>query len=104
MKMLQNQLSPSCSVHVKLPKLAAGEQEPLQAVADQFQLQVIQFQKLKKKFHTKKIPPMQVRGSAGEHSEAKGGLYDVSNRERMRLTEFEVNLNIEPSLKFEYQS
>ena len=33
---------------------------------------------------------MQVRGSAGEHSEAKGGLYDVSNRERMGLTEFEV--------------
>jgi len=58
------------SVHVKLPKLAAGGQEPLQAVADQFQLQV--------------------RGSAGEHSEAKGGLYDVSNRERMGLTEFEA--------------
>ena len=30
-----------CSVHVKLPKLAAGGQEPLQAVADQFQLQVL---------------------------------------------------------------
>ena len=28
------------SVHVKLPKLAAGGQEQLQAVADQFQLQV----------------------------------------------------------------
>ena len=45
-------------------------QAPLQAVADQFQLQV--------------------RGSAGEHSEAVGGLYDVSNRERMGLTEFQV--------------
>lgn len=33
---------------------------------------------------------MQVRGSAGEHSEAVGGLYDVSNRERMGLTEFQV--------------
>ena len=31
-----------------------------------------------------------MRGSAGEHSEAVGGLYDVSNRERMGLTEFEV--------------
>lgn len=58
------------SVHIKLPKLAAGGQEPLQAVADKFQLQV--------------------RGSAGEHSEAKGGLYDVSNRERMGLTEYDA--------------
>ena len=32
----------------------------------------------------------QVRGSAGEHSEAVGGLYDISNRERMGLTEFEA--------------
>ena len=31
-----------------------------------------------------------VRGSAGEHSEAVGGLYDISNRERMGLTEFEA--------------
>jgi len=58
------------SVHVKLPKLAAGGQEQLQSVADQFQLQV--------------------RGSAGEHSEAKDGLYDISNRERMGLTEFQA--------------
>ena len=48
-------------------------QAPLQAVADQFQLQV--------------------RGSAGEHSEAVGGLYDVSNRERMGLTEFQAHDN-----------
>ena len=33
---------------------------------------------------------LQVRGSAGEHSEAVGGLYDVSNRERMGLTEFQA--------------
>ena len=32
----------------------------------------------------------QVRGSAGEHSEAAGGLYDISNRERMGLTEFQA--------------
>ena len=52
------------------PVLTSYWQAPLQAVADQFQLQV--------------------RGSAGEHSEAVGGLYDVSNRERMGLTEFQV--------------
>ncbi len=33
---------------------------------------------------------MQVRGSAGEHSEAAGGLYDISNKERMGLTEYEA--------------
>ena len=32
----------------------------------------------------------QVRGSSGEHSEAKDGLYDVSNRERMGITEYEA--------------
>ena len=58
------------SVHVRLPRLAAGGAEQLQAVAEQFQLQV--------------------RGSAGEHSQAVGGLYDVSNRERMGLTEFQA--------------
>ncbi|PAA48667.1 hypothetical protein BOX15_Mlig028863g1 [Macrostomum lignano] len=58
------------SVHIKLPRLSAGGQEALQRVADRFQLQV--------------------RGSAGEHSEAVGGLYDISNKERMGLTEFEA--------------
>uniref|UniRef100_A0A0K2TDU9 arginine kinase n=1 Tax=Lepeophtheirus salmonis TaxID=72036 RepID=A0A0K2TDU9_LEPSM len=31
-----------------------------------------------------------VRGSSGEHTESHDGLYDVSNRERMGLTEFEA--------------
>ena len=31
-----------------------------------------------------------VRGSSGEHSEAVGGKYDISNRERLGLTEYEV--------------
>merc|ERR1712170_207429 len=48
------------SVHIKLPLLAKGGMEKLQNVADKFQLQV--------------------RGSAGEHSEADGGKYDISNR------------------------
>ena len=58
------------SVHIKLPLLAKGGMEKLQNVADKFQLQV--------------------RGSAGEHSEADGGKYDISNRERMGITEFQA--------------
>jgi len=58
------------SVHIKLPLLAKGGMEKLQSVADKFQLQV--------------------RGSAGEHSEADGGKYDISNRERMGITEFQA--------------
>lgn len=59
------------SVHIKLPLLAAkGGMEGLQQIGDKFQLQV--------------------RGTAGEHSEAVGGKYDISNRERMGLTEFEA--------------
>lgn len=34
--------------------------------------------------------PCQVRGSSGEHSEAVGGKYDISNRERMGITEFQA--------------
>ena len=34
-----------------------------------------------------------MRGSGGEHSEAEGGTYDISNRERMGLTEFQVTVN-----------
>ena len=58
------------SVHITLPLLAKGGMDKLQEVADKFQLQV--------------------RGSAGEHSEAEGGKYDISNRERMGGTEFEA--------------
>ena len=58
------------SVHITLPLLAKGGMDKLQEVADRFQLQV--------------------RGSAGEHSEAEGGKYDISNRERMGITEFEA--------------
>lgn len=58
------------SVHIKLPLLARGGMEKLQEVADKYDLQV--------------------RGSSGEHSEAEGGKYDISNRERMGLTEFEA--------------
>ena len=33
---------------------------------------------------------LKVRGSSGEHSEAVGGKYDISNRERMGITEFQA--------------
>lgn len=32
----------------------------------------------------------QVRGTAGEHTESVGGVYDISNKRRMGLTEFEA--------------
>uniref|UniRef100_A0A5S6QJ90 arginine kinase n=1 Tax=Trichuris muris TaxID=70415 RepID=A0A5S6QJ90_TRIMR len=33
---------------------------------------------------------LQVRGIHGEHSESEGGIYDISNRRRMGLTEFDA--------------
>lgn len=88
---MNNNISPfyRASVHIKLPLLARGGMDKLQEVADRWQLQVTRVQ----------VPPraqvltrglLQVRGSAGEHSEAEGGKYDISNRERMGLTEFEA--------------
>ena len=57
------------SVHIKLPKLAASK-EKLEAVASKYNLQV--------------------RGTSGEHTESVGGVYDVSNKRRMGLTEYEA--------------
>ena len=57
------------SVHIKLPKLAA-DRAALEKVAAKYNLQV--------------------RGTAGEHSESKGGVYDISNKRRMGLNEFEA--------------
>lgn len=57
------------SVHIKLPKLAANR-DKLEEIAAKYNLQV--------------------RGSAGEHSEAVGGIYDISNKQRMGLTEFDA--------------
>lgn len=57
------------SVHIKLPKLSA-DKEKMENVAKSYNLQV--------------------RGSAGEHSDAKGGVYDISNKRRMGLTEYEA--------------
>lgn len=33
---------------------------------------------------------LQIRGIHGEHSESAGGVYDISNIQRMGLTEFEA--------------
>lgn len=32
----------------------------------------------------------QVRGTRGEHTEAEGGIYDISNKRRLGLTEFQA--------------
>jgi len=57
------------SVHIKVPKLAADKAK-LDEVAGKYSLQV--------------------RGTRGEHTEAEGGVYDISNKRRMGLTEFQA--------------
>lgn len=57
------------SVHIKVPKLAKNYAE-LEATAAKYNLQV--------------------RGTRGEHSESEGGVYDISNKRRLGLTEFEA--------------
>lgn len=57
------------SVHIKVPKLAANKAR-LDEVAGKYNLQV--------------------RGTRGEHTEAEGGIYDISNKRRMGLTEFDA--------------
>ncbi|GAB6030226.1 hypothetical protein CHUAL_005903 [Chamberlinius hualienensis] len=57
------------SVHIKLPKLAQ-DRSKLEEVAGKFNLQV--------------------RGTRGEHTESEGGVYDISNKRRLGLTENEA--------------
>jgi len=57
------------SVHIKVPKLAA-DYAKLEEVAGRYGLQV--------------------RGTSGEHSESIGGVYDISNKRRLGLTEFQA--------------
>ncbi|XP_058058277.1 arginine kinase 1 isoform X3 [Anopheles bellator] len=57
------------SVHIKVPKLAK-DYAKLEATGAKYNLQV--------------------RGTRGEHSEAEGGIYDISNKRRMGLTEFQA--------------
>ncbi|KAL3251888.1 hypothetical protein MRX96_055022 [Rhipicephalus microplus] len=57
------------SVHIKLPKLAANKQK-LEKIAAKYNLQV--------------------RGTRGEHTESEGGVYDISNKRRLGLTEYQA--------------
>ena len=57
------------SVHIGLPKLAA-DRKKLEEVAAKYNLQV--------------------RGTRGEHTESEGGVYDISNKRRMGLTEYQA--------------
>ena len=57
------------SVHIKLPKLAA-DMARFKSISDQHYLQI--------------------RGIHGEHSESAGGVYDVSNRRRLGISEVDA--------------
>jgi len=57
------------SVRIQLPKLAA-DKAALDATAAKFSLQV--------------------RGTRGEHTDSEGGVYDISNKRRLGLTEFQA--------------
>lgn len=56
------------SVHIKLPKLGAKMDE-FEAIADKHNVQI--------------------RGIHGEHSQSEGGVYDISNKRRLGVTEVE---------------
>nr|UXW65972.1 Tyr p 20 allergen [Tyrophagus putrescentiae] len=57
------------SVHIMLPKLAANKAK-LDEVAEKYK--------------------MQVRGETGEHSDSSSGIFDISNKRRLGLTEFQA--------------
>ncbi|XP_013791403.1 arginine kinase-like [Limulus polyphemus] len=57
------------SVHIQLPKLAK-DRKVLEDIASKFNLQV--------------------RGTRGEHTESEGGVYDISNKRRLGLSEYQA--------------
>jgi len=57
------------SVHIALPNLASNR-EAFEAITDRYHLQI--------------------RGVHGEHSESEGGIFDISNRRRLGITEVEA--------------
>jgi creatine kinase/arginine kinase len=57
------------SVHIALPNLAKDMKK---------------FKMITDKYH------LQIRGIHGEHSESEGGVYDISNRRRLGITEVEA--------------
>uniref|UniRef100_A0A1E1XHU0 Arginine kinase n=1 Tax=Amblyomma aureolatum TaxID=187763 RepID=A0A1E1XHU0_9ACAR len=66
------------SVHIKLPKLAADKAK-LDEIAAKYNLQV--------------------RGTRGEHTESEGGVYDISNKRRMGLTEYQAVREMQDGIK-----
>lgn len=56
-------------MHIKIPKLASDKAK-LDDVAKKHNLDI--------------------RGTKGEHTEAEGGVYDISNKRRLGLTEFQA--------------
>lgn len=65
------------SVHIKLPKLGA-DRAKLEEVAAKFHLQV--------------------RGTAGEHTESQGGVYDISNKRRLGLSEYDAVMEMQKGI------
>jgi creatine kinase/arginine kinase len=57
------------SVHIKLPNLA-NEMKKFKAITDKYHLQI--------------------RGTDGEHSKSKGGVFDISNARRLGVTEVQA--------------
>jgi len=57
------------SVHIALPKLAKN-MDAFKAITDKYHLQI--------------------RGTDGEHSKSEGGVYDISNRRRLGITEVQA--------------
>ncbi len=57
------------SVHIKVPNLAK-DMEKFKVITDKYHLQI--------------------RGIHGEHSESEGGVYDISNRRRLGITEVQA--------------
>jgi len=57
------------SVHIALPKLSQ-KREAFEAITEKYHLQI--------------------RGVHGEHSESEGGVYDISNRRRLGITEVQA--------------
>ncbi len=61
------------SVHIKVPNLAKDMKK---------------FKNITDKYH------LQIRGIHGEHSKSEGGVYDISNRRRLGITEVEAVLDM----------
>ncbi|KAG7204457.1 hypothetical protein KM043_004892 [Ampulex compressa] len=66
------------SVHVRLPKLSA-DYPRFEEIAARYDLQI--------------------RGTRGEHSESEGGVYDISNKRRLGLTEKEALLRMSNGIR-----